>query len=175
MRRARRAFALVEVSLALLVAATVVLAIAQLIQSNLAGARKDQRRAAATLLVAALLEVLQEQPPAQLRQMATSGSVTDLDQWVRDRASRLPEAFQHRYLDHALALLESIRFEYAEDVGGHRGLARIHLSLQQKDGIRVDLRRLYRVGVAVPAPPETPATKDGSVPTDLSDAPEEET
>jgi hypothetical protein len=142
----RRAQTLVEVMIALAIAAGPMLLAVHLIHSNVKGAHFNQERATARMALVDLIEILLGETNARLREISRPGSGSGklLADLLVNRISKLPEKWGTQYRRQVSAFLGSLSCTLDEDVGGQVGLARFTLRARLTNGAVIEVRRLFR-------------------------------
>ena len=138
----RQGFHLVEVLMALVLAAGPLLVSFQLIRSNCRGAHQVIDHATARHLLIDLSELLMSQSLDDIR--LASASPRGLDGFVRKRLEAMPEELRHPYLEQLKPFGGGLTCEIAEDAGGIQGLLRLRLSLLLSGGTAVSISRHFR-------------------------------
>lgn len=81
---------------------------------------------------------------AKLRELARPGNESRLSDVLSDRISHMPPAARTPYQAQVAPFIKSMRFAFAEDVDGQKGLARLTLRVVLERDVAVEVRRLFR-------------------------------
>lgn len=143
----RRGFQLVEVLLALGLAAGPLLVVIGLVQANVGGSRTVIQRTTARHALVDLAALLRHQSVGELRALASTGALHAL---LMRRADHLPDTVRDAFRRQLRHLSSSLRLELAENVGGLPGLVRITLCARLERGEIVRASHLFRVASGTP-------------------------
>lgn len=125
----RRGFQLVEVMLAVALAAGPILLAVHLINQNVAGARFNVEQATARQALVDLTELLLGESMESLRETAAQGRQSKLNDVLKNRIGRLPKVAQEQYQAQVRDLLGKFQCTLEEDAGGVKGLTKLSLSV----------------------------------------------
>ena len=154
----RRGFQLTEILMAIAMAAGPMLAAIVLINQNVTGARFNVDQATARQALVDLTELLLGETMDSLRDTAKPGKNPKLNDLLKNRIGRLPEAAQKQYNQQVAGLADKFECSLSEDVGGVKGLAKLTLSVVVgKSTVKVSryFRPEARLKPATTAPPAT--------------------
>lgn len=123
----RKGFSLVEVLVAIAVAASALVVVMGLANSSVSGARGDVGRFAQDQVTAQVAELLAGESLPRLRRVAAGGADA-LTQVITRRLRHLPPEAREAVTTASAELMGALVCTLDEDVGGHRGLTRITVS-----------------------------------------------
>lgn len=150
----RRGVSLMELLVAVALAAGPLLVALHLIQTNVQAARFNQERATARLVLQDMVDLLMGEPMDTLRGLSGPGKQAELDDTLDARVAVLPEEARKPYADQARAFRGRLMLALEEDLGAEApGLARMTLTAGLDRGTTVRLVRLFRPAARVPAGP----------------------
>lgn len=141
----RRAFSLLEVLLALAIAAVPLVIALTLIYRNATQARLTADRVVGRLILMDLMEVLLAEEVERLREIA--GDPAKLQALIKARVANLPPFAQAPYEERVLPLSRQVRLTLDEKpAGAAPGLIRLSLHLEIQDGVKagLEIRQLMR-------------------------------
>lgn len=141
----RRGFQLVEVTIALALAAGPLLFALNLVNANARGARELELRATARLVLVDLVELALGESAQTLREMARPGGEALLADRLARRTAHLPPAARAAYDAETAPFAGHLRVTLDEDVDGQPGLARLAVGVELPGGATVQVRRLLRM------------------------------
>jgi type II secretory pathway component PulJ len=151
----RRGFQLAEIMVAVALAAGPVLLAVHLIHTNVSGARFNVDQATARQALVDLTELLLGETMESLRDVAQPGRADRLNDVLKARIGRLPDAAKVQYEAQLKGILNKFKCELEEDVGGVKGLTRLTLSCQLSRSV-IKVARYFRpearLRPATPAP-----------------------
>lgn len=137
-----RATSLVEIMIAVALAAGPMLVAIELVRSNSQAARFNHDRATARMLLLDLVTLLEGESLAGLKQYMTGDRLSDL---LSKRIVLMPESAREPYFEQAHNILGRIRGRLDEDVDPQRpGLARLSLTAGLSSGVTVQVISLFR-------------------------------
>jgi type II secretory pathway pseudopilin PulG len=142
MRRMRRGSSLVEVLVALALIVVCFASSGALIGSSSRAARQQSDTLTARALLADLMEVLLEEPPARLRELDQGGRAPVLAEALARLAAGMPEHGARAFGAQIAALRLELAGRFAEDPA--TGLARLALVLKIEDRRELELRAVFR-------------------------------
>jgi hypothetical protein len=142
----RSGYQLIEVMVALTLAAGPVAVSLQLIHSNVSGARFNAERASARLALVDLTELLIGETTAKIRAVSQPGSNTRLIELVKQRVSCLPESIRKQYGLQVASFSEGVSCTLEESVDGRKDLALLTVQARFASGSVVTVKRLFRPG-----------------------------
>lgn len=141
----RKGALLVEVLIAVAIAAGSLLLTVNAIQSSVAGARFNADRTSARLALIDVTEILLGTPTDALRQMGRPGSEAWVDTALQERMSHLPAAARDQYQQEVTPFLGRFSFTFEENVDARApGLARLTLSVRIGEQSTLTVVRLFR-------------------------------
>lgn len=126
----RRGFQLTEVMFAVALAAGPMLLAINLIHQNVSGARFNIDQATARQALVDLTELLLGESMESLKEIASQGKQSRLNDVLKTRIERLPKLAQDQYNAQVRDLMGKFQANIEEDVGGVKGLAKLTLSVQ---------------------------------------------
>lgn len=139
----RRAFHLTEVLVAIAVVAGPLLIAITLVQRNTAGARFNEERAVARLVLLDLSEMLSGEPVARLRELEADPKL--LAATFTERIGRLPAQVRDEYSARVKPLLGKLRLSVESPASPELPeLARLTLHVTLAGPTKVEIRRLHR-------------------------------
>jgi hypothetical protein len=142
---------LMEVVVAVALAAGPLLIAVNLIQSNVAAARFNSERATAQLVLIDLTELLLGAPLDALRQMSNPEASGWIDTFLQERISHLPDVARDQYRREVTPFLGKFSFQLAENIDAKApGIARLTLSVRVADRAILRVVRLFRPEERVP-------------------------
>lgn len=138
-RRLRRTgVSLLEIMLAVAIAAVPLMISLNLLYRNATQARLAGDRVVGRMVLMDLIEVLLGEDVDQLREIASDSS--KLEAILQERVSNLPEFAQRPYRERVLPICKQVKLELEEDLGPSlTGLVRMTVSLQIQGGLKADL------------------------------------
>lgn len=143
---------MVELLLAVALAAGPLLVAIHLIQSNVQAARFNKERATARLVLQDLVDLLMGEPLETLQGLSGAGKQADLDRTLDERMAALPDEARKQYGEQARTFRGKMVLTLEEDLGPDApGLARLTLAAGLDRGTTVRLVRLFRPAARVPA------------------------
>jgi hypothetical protein len=157
----RGGFQLMEILVALGLAAGPLLFIVHLVQSSAATVHALKDLTTAQFVLIDLLNVFAGDSIEDLRELTSPGKADRLNQLVENRISRMPVFLRSRYRDEIRSLVGTFDCRLDEDVDGQKGLVRLTVSLARATGEPVTVFRLLRPASAA-ALPEEPTEGEGS-------------
>lgn len=142
--RGRWGFSLVEIVVAVALAAGPLLLAFHLVQSNTRAAQFDHDRATARMILLDLATLVQGEGLEGARQRMVGDKLSDL---LSDRITRMPDAAREPYFEQARNVLGHIRGRLEQDVDPSKpGLARLVLSTELPGRANVQVVALFRPG-----------------------------
>jgi hypothetical protein len=151
----RGGFQLMEILVALAIAAGPLLFSAHLVQSSAATVHALKELTTAQFVLIDLLNVFAGDSIEDLRELASPGQADRLSQLVENRIARMPEFLRNRYRDEIRTLAGTFDCRLEEEVGGQKGLVRLTVSLMRAEGVPVTVFRLLRPAGASSLPEES--------------------
>lgn len=145
MRTRRSAVSLLEIMLAVAIAAIPMMIALNLLHRNATMARLAGDRMVGRMILMDLVELLLGEDVDQLREIASNPS--RLEAILDERVSNLPEFARKPYRERVLPVCKLVKIELEEDLGPSlAGLMRLTVSLQIQGGVKADIevRQLFR-------------------------------
>jgi hypothetical protein len=141
----RRAFSILEILVAIGLAAGPLLLAVHLVQSNVSGAKFNQERGTARLVLLDILETLLGEPVELLRAVAGTANAPKLDRVLEERITSLPDEAQKSYREQSAILRGKLSATFEENISPDTpGLARLTLTAKVDERSTVTLVRLFR-------------------------------
>lgn len=141
----RRGFSLLEVLVAVALAAGPLLLAVHLVQTNVSGQRFNQERATARAVLLDLLDMLLGESEDLLRALSGPANAARLDRALDERIGGLPEEAQKAYREQSAPLRGHLSMLFEENVSGDApGLARLTIFARVDERASVKLVRLFR-------------------------------
>ena len=140
----RGGFQLAELLVALGLAAGPMLVALGLIHSNMHGARFNQDRGTARMVLVDMVELLLGETTPMLRELCGVDGEHLLANRLADRIAHMPPAARDAYRAQVAPFSDALRCTLEEDVEGQPGLARLTLQVTLGGGATVEVRRLFR-------------------------------
>jgi len=140
----RRGFQLMELVIALALAAGPVAMAIHMVHSNVKGARFNAERASARLALVDLMELLMGEPISKIKSLSESGSKSQLADLVKERIRDLPEAIRKQYEIQISSFANTMRCTLVDEVDGQKGLSLLILQANFSNQNTVSVKRLFR-------------------------------
>jgi hypothetical protein len=141
----RRGSLLIEVLVALAIAAGPLLIAVNVIHSSMRGARFNTERTSARLALMDVVALLLGAPVESLRQLGRADSAPWLDTLLQERISHLPDDARQQYDQEVAPFLGRFTCTFEEKIDPRApGLARLTLSVKIGDQATVSIVRLFR-------------------------------
>lgn len=140
----RRGFNLMELLVALGLAAGPMLVAVHLVHTNVQGARFNQERATARLVLIDMMELLLGETNEQLKEISGPSSTAQLRDRLDRRIGSLPEPARKPYREQVAPLMKGLSCKIEENVEGQRGLSRFTLRVVLSNSVPVEVKRLFR-------------------------------